>query len=135
METQGTFKNSLTQSFKNIRESKASSITEDVELSYKREIEDLCRKVRQCDRDREDILINLAPSNITSTSVVPSDFNSDEFLKRDIQIGLTKRDALIKLEITISRYEDLFGPYENMSQVQRYLPEYKSIYNTSKKEE
>ena len=135
METQGTFRNSLTQSFKNIRESKASSITEDVELSYKREIEDLCRKVRQCDRDREDILINLAPGNITSTSVVPSDFDADGFLKRDIQIGLTKRDALIKLEIIISRYEDLFGPYENMSQVQRYLPGYKSLYNTSKKEE
>lgn len=133
METKGTFMTSLTQSFKNIRESKAASITEDVELSYKREIEDLCRKIRQCDRDREDILINLAPANITSTSVVPSDFNSDEFLKRDLQIGINKRDALIRLEIAITRYEDLFGPYENISTVQKYLPDFKSNY--SKKEE
>lgn len=127
-ENKGTFLKSLTQSFKNIRESKAASINEDVELAYSREIEDLCRKIRQCDRDREDILINLAPSNITSTSVVPSDFDADEFLKRDLQIGITKRDSLIKLEIAVHRYEDLFGPYRDIAKVLEYIPEFQSKF-------
>lgn len=127
-ERKGTFMKSLTQSFKNIRESKAASITEDVELAYSREIEDLCRKVRQCDRDREDILINLAPGNITSTSVVPSDFDADEFLKRDIQIGINKRDALIKLSIAVHRYEDLFGPYRDITKVKEHIPEFQSKF-------
>ena len=59
MDSKGTFKSALTQSFKGIKETKAAAITEDVELSYRRKIEDLCRSARQCDRDREDILINL----------------------------------------------------------------------------
>lgn len=128
MDNKGTFKTSLTQSFKGIRESKAAAISEDVELAYRRKIEDLCRNIRQCDRDREDIMINLAPSNITSTAVVPSDFNADQFLERDIQIGLNKRDAVIKLEITMRRYEELFGEYDNISTVKKFIPEYKSIF-------
>lgn len=127
METKGTFKSALTQSFKGIKETKAAAITEDVELSYRRKIEDLCRAVRQCDRDREDIMINLAPANITSTNVVPSDFKADDFLNSDLKIGLNKRDALIKLEIAVKRYEELFGEYDNMTAVQKYLPDYKSI--------
>ena len=127
-ETKGTFKKSLTLSFKGIKETKASAITEDVELAYRRKIEDLCRAIRQCDRDREDIMINLAPSNITSTSVVPSDFKADDFLETDLKIGVTKRDNLIRLEIAIGRYEELFGPYDNMAAVLKYLPEYKSTY-------
>lgn len=129
MENKGTFKTSLTQSFKGIRESKASAISEDVELAYRRKIEDLCRTVRQCDRDREDIMINLAPSNITSTAVVPSDFNADQFLERDVQIGINKRDSIIRLEITLRRYEELFGEYDNMSAVLKFIPEYVSLYN------
>lgn len=53
MDNTGTFKSALTQSFKGIKETKAAAITEDVELSYRRKIEDLCRSARQCDRDRE----------------------------------------------------------------------------------
>lgn len=129
METKGTFKRALTQSFKGIKETKAAAITEDVELSYRRKIEDLCRSARQCDRDREDILINLAPSNITSLNVVPSDFEADDFLEQDMKIGLNKRDTLIKLEIAVRRYEYLFGEYDNMSAVLKYLPDYKPTVN------
>ncbi len=129
MDNKGTFKSALTQSFKGIKETKAAAITEDVELSYRRKIEDLCRSARQCDRDREDILINLAPSNITSLSVVPSDFKADDFLEQDLKIGLNKRDTLIKLEIAVQRYEYLFGEYDNMSAVLKYLPDYKSTVN------
>lgn len=53
IDNKGTFKSALTQSFKSIKETKAAAITEDVELSYRRKIEDLCRSARQCDRDRE----------------------------------------------------------------------------------
>lgn len=122
----GSFYNSLNQSFRGIKETKATAITEDVELAYRRKIEDLCRAVRSCDRDREDILINLAPSNITSTQVVPSDFKADDFLESDMKIGLNKRDALIKLEIAVTRYEELFGEYDNLAAVKKYLPDYKS---------
>lgn len=46
MDNKGTFKSALTQSFKGIKETKAAAITEDVELSYRRKIEDLCRSAR-----------------------------------------------------------------------------------------
>lgn len=120
-----TFKEDLMRSFKSLKESRAESVAEDVEIIYKRQIEDLCHQIRNYDRDRENLILDLSPSSAFSGNVVPSDFKPTEFLNKDIEIGLNKRDAIIKLEIVIERYEFLFGPISDKSAILKVLPDYK----------
>lgn len=70
----GVFKSDLMRTFRQLKESRAESVSEDVEIIYKRRIEDLCHRIRNYDRDRENILLDLSPSSLTSGAVVPSDF-------------------------------------------------------------
>lgn len=125
MEQKGVFKQDLMRNFKQLKESRAESVSEDVEIMYKRQIEDLCHQIRNYDRDRENLILDLSPSSAFSGNVVPSDFKPDEFLRKDMEIGLNKRDAIIRLEIAISRYEYLFGPVGDKSAILKVLPNYK----------
>lgn len=122
MKANGTFKTDLQRNFKQIKESRAESVSEDVEIIYKRKIEDLCHEIRNIERDRENIMLDLSPSNVTSALVVPSDFNAEKFLEKDIQLGIRKREAEIKLDIVARRYEELFGVIADSSIITRVLP-------------
>lgn len=122
MKANGTFKIDLQRNFKQIKESRAESVSEDVEIIYKRKIEDLCHEIRNIERDRENIMLDLSPSNVTSALVVPSDFNAEKFLEKDIQLGIRKREAEIKLDIVARRYEELFGVIADPSIITRVLP-------------
>lgn len=118
------FKSDLMRTFRQLKESRAESVSEDVEIIYKRRIEDLCHRIRNYDRDRENILLDLSPSSLTSGAVVPSDFDATKFMEKDVEIGLNKRDAIIQLEIVLDRYEYLFGPLADTTAVLKVLPEY-----------
>jgi hypothetical protein len=122
----GVFKTDLMRTFKQLKESRAESVSEDVEIIYKRRIEDLCHKIRNYDRDRENILLDLSPMNLTSGAVVPSDFDASAFMQKDIEIGLNKRDAIIELQIVLDRYEYLFGKLSDITAVLKVLPNWKS---------
>lgn len=122
----GVFKQDLMRTFRQLKESRAESVSEDVEIIYKREIEDLCHRIRNYDRDRENLLLDLSPISAGNGTVVPSDFNPATFMQKDVEIGLNKRDAIIKLEIVISRYEYLFGPITDKSVILKVLPNWKS---------
>lgn len=121
----GVFKADLMKTFKQLKESRAESVAEDVEIIYKRQIEDLCHQIRNCDRDRENLILDLSPSSAFSGNVVPSDFKPADFLAKDVEIGLNKRDAVIKLEIVIERYQYLFGEIQDKSAILKALPDYK----------
>lgn len=121
----GVFKSDLMRTFKQLKESRAESVSEDVEIIYKREIEDLCHQIRNYDRDRENLILDLSPSSAFSGNVVPSDFKPAEFLKKDVEIGLNKRDAIIRLGIVIERYEYLFGNIADKTAILKVLPAYK----------
>lgn len=121
----GVFKSDLMRTFKQLKESRAESVSEDVEIIYKRQIEDLCHQIRNYDRDRENLILDLSPSSAFSGSVVPSDFKPANFLSKDVEIGLNKRDAIIRLEIVIERYIYLFGPISDKSAILKVLPNYK----------
>ena len=41
----GVFKSDLMRTFKQLKESRAESVSEDVEIIYKRQIEDLCHQI------------------------------------------------------------------------------------------
>lgn len=130
----GVFKSDLLKTFKQLKESRAESVAEDVETTYKRKIEDLCHAIRRFDRDREDIMLDLAPSTGVSNAVVPSDFNADAFLDKDLKIGVDRRNAVIQLEILVERYEHLFGEYPDKSLILKAMPSWKSTVNTEQVE-
>lgn len=105
--TQGAFLVSLVRNNKRIREDRARAIGEDTQLLYKRMIEDLRVKIRRLERERENML-DLSPSNSMSL-IVASDFKADEFVAKDVELGVTIRNESIKLEIAEKRYFYLFG--------------------------
>ena len=122
MKANVTFKDDLQRNIKQIKDSCAERVAEDVEIIYKRKIEDLCHEIRNIERDRENIMLDLSPTNVTSALAVPSDFNAEEFLEKDIQLGIRKRNAEIKLDIVARRYEELFGVIADPSIITRVLP-------------
>lgn len=120
------FAENLKQSFKQIRDSRAEAITEDTELEYRRNIEDRVRRIKSYDRTAENLLLDLCPSSTMTTQVAPSDFKAAEFMERDIQIGLNKRNDIIALEIVVNRYEELFGPYDQANRIREIIPNWTS---------
>lgn len=120
------FKEYLTASFRQIREDRADGIAEDTEIEYRRDIEDRLRRIRQYDRQRDNLILDLCPSNITSTQVVPGDFDAAKFKEKDIQIGIDRRNDLIILEIVVDRYESLFGAYPEAEKIKELIPNWTS---------
>ncbi len=120
------FKDYLTASFRQIREDRADGIAEDTEIEYRRDIEDRLRRIRQYDRQRDNLILDLCPSNITSTQVVPGDFDAAKFKEKDIQIGIDRRNDLIILEIVVDRYESLFGAYPEAEKIKELIPSWTS---------
>lgn len=123
METQkkNTFKEDLMRNFKQLKESRAESVAEELEIMYRRKIEDLCHLIRNYDRDRENIILDLSPVNALSGAVVPSDFKAEDFMMKDLEIGRNKRDALINLQIMVARYTELFGDLADGGVAQKTL--------------
>ena len=103
---EGAFVGSLVRNNKKIREDRAIAIAEDAQMLYKREVEDTELKIKQLKREREGML-DLSPTNADSL-VLASDFNSGNFVKKDIELGLKIRNLEIQLEIAKERYNYLF---------------------------
>ena len=106
-EIAGAFISSLKRNNKQIREDRATAIAEDTELVYKRTIEDIDLSIKKMKRDQENML-DLSPENAQSL-ILASDFNSTEYVKKDINLGIKIREAEIELDIARKRYEYLFG--------------------------
>lgn len=106
-EQTGAFIASLKRNNAKIRSDRAQAIGEDAQLIYKRAIEDLEVAIRRMRRDQENML-DLSPENATSLKLA-SDFNSKEYVEKDLELGVKIRNAEIKLEIAKARYEYLFG--------------------------
>lgn len=106
-EVEGAFLTSLKRNNKQIRADRAAAISEDTQLIYKRQIEDLDLSIKQMKREQENML-DLSPTNAQSL-ILASDFNSKEYIEKDIDLGVKIRNAEIKLEIAQKRYNYLFG--------------------------
>jgi len=105
--TEGAFLSSLKRNNKKIRNDRAEAIGEDTELIYKRRIEDLQLQIRKMAREQENML-DLSPTSADSL-VLASDFNSDEYVAKDVELGVKIRNTEIKLDIAQKRYDYLFG--------------------------
>ncbi|KKM94052.1 hypothetical protein LCGC14_1202120 [marine sediment metagenome] len=103
----GAFIESLKRNNKKIRDDRATAIAEDTHLLFKREIEDLQVNIKRLKRDRENML-DLSPTDAMSL-VLASDFDSAEFVRKDVELGVKIRNEEIKHEIAEKRFNYLFG--------------------------
>ena len=103
----GAFVDSLKRNNKQIRDDRATAICEDAQIMYRRKVEDLEVKIKRMRRDRDNML-DLSPENALSLKLA-SDFNSEEYVEKDIQLGVNIRNAEIQLEIATKQYKYLFG--------------------------
>jgi hypothetical protein len=105
-EMKGAFVGSLVRNNKKIREDRAIAITEAAQMLYKRKVEDTELSIKQLKRERESML-DLSPTTADSL-VIASDFNAENFIAKDIEIGVKIRNLEITLEIARTRYNHLF---------------------------
>lgn len=103
----GAFVNSLKRNNKQIRDDRATAIVEDTQLVYKRKIEDLELSIKKMFREQEN-MIDLSPTTAQSL-VLASDFNSEAYIAKDLDLGVKIRNTEITLEIAKKRYAYLFG--------------------------
>lgn len=103
----GAFVASLKRNNSKIREDRASSISEDTQLMYKRQIEDLSVNIKKLKREQENML-DLSPTHADSL-VLASDFDSKTYVDKDVELGVKIRNLEIKFEIALKRYSYLFG--------------------------
>lgn len=103
----GAFINSLKRNNREIRDDRATAIAEDTQLVYKRKIEDLEISIKKMQREQE-YMLDLSP-NSTQSLILASDFNCEEYVAKDIDLGIKIRNTEITLEIARQRYEYLFG--------------------------
>ena len=106
---QGAFVDSLKRNNRKIREDRATAITEDTSLVYKRKVEDLEISVKRMRRTREN-MYDLSPENALNLKPA-SDFDVEKFVDEDIAIGIKIRETEIKLEIARKQFTYLFGGY------------------------
>lgn len=102
----GKFGSMLKRNNKQLREDRGARIISATEKYYRRTIEDMEEKIANLKMDRENLL-DINPSN-TQTIINPSDFDSNAFVQKDIEIGKTIYNMEKVLEITRERYNDLF---------------------------
>ena len=86
---------------------RATAIAEDTELVYKRKIEDLEISIKKMQREQE-YMLDLSPTS-TQSLILASNFNCEEYVAKDIDLGIKIRNTEITLEIARQRYNHLFG--------------------------
>ena len=106
-ELKGSFVSSLRRNYKQIRDDRALKIAKTAQTLFKRKVEDLANQIDDFKMDRD----NLLDLNGTSTTTIisASDFNAEEFVAKDLELGLQIRNLEIKYEIAYNRYNELFG--------------------------
>ena len=117
----GILGTTLKQTFKQIKDSRIDAMLEDTETQYRRSIEDLAMKMKQCDRDLEDAILDILPRN-AGIGIDPNKFDAVKLKDTRTEMLLTKREISIRLSILVTDYETLFGEYPDLKKVQQYLP-------------
>lgn len=102
----GAFFNTLIRNNKKIRDDRALAIYEDAELLYKRKIEDLTTELKRIQRARTSML-DLSPTTADSL-ILATDFDSADFVTRDIEMGVKIQNLEITLKIARASYNNLF---------------------------
>ena len=105
-EIKGKFFENLTRSNSKIKKDRAISITEELELTYKRKVEDLEMEIKTLKRKRESML-DLSPTDKDSLEVVKN-LDVKAFAEEDIELGYKIEILQKRLKIAQNRYKELF---------------------------
>lgn len=104
---EGAFMESLVRNNKKIRDDRAAAIGEDTRTAYKRTVEDLERNIRKMKRARENML-DLSPTDADSL-VLKKDFSEEDYVDKDIELGVKIWKEEQRLAIAQERYNYLFS--------------------------
>jgi hypothetical protein len=97
---------SLNRNAREIKRDRAVSVHEQIELIYKRKIEDMEMEMKTLQRKREGRL-DMSPSNSMSL-ILAVDFDANGFVNSDLEDTLRIRELRIKIEEAKARYDYLF---------------------------
>ena len=103
----GALHASLERSNKAIRAERGDAIAEDLEMVYKREIEDKMVYIKRLERKQANAF-DFSPTNSQSL-MMGKDFDAGQVLIEDAKIALDIHNGGIKLAIAKKRYNHLFG--------------------------
>lgn len=106
-EIKGALYQSLSRNSKEIMKDRAETISEDLEMTFKRGVEDIAAKLKRLSRERNN-MYDFSPSN-TQSLVLAKELDSREILIRDSKLSIEIRQVEIELELAQNRYEYLFG--------------------------
>lgn len=106
-ETTGFLKQSLDRTNRQIRTERGDAIAEDLEIAYKRNVENLEVEIRRAERKQQNAF-DFSPTNAQSL-VMGKDVDALDVLDADVKIALEIRNLKIKLNIARERYNFLFG--------------------------
>lgn len=105
-EATGAFQQSLIRTNKQIKESRAREISEDVETVYRRKVEDLGIKIKRM-KQTQAASLDFSPE---SAGVLKfSNVDSESFSENDLKACRDIRDLEITYELAKARYHFLFG--------------------------
>ncbi len=103
----GAFIQSLKRNNTQIKSDRATAISEDAEMAYKRMVEDFEMEMKRLLRERSNML-DLSPSN-TQSLMLANDFDARKFAEKDLEIGVKIRNLEIKIDVAKTRYNELFS--------------------------
>lgn len=104
---EGALYQSLRRNNKEIRQDRADTISEDLEMTFSRGVQDLEVKLKRLTRER-DSMYDFSPTNSQSL-VMAKEIHADEILIKDNSLSIQIRQIEIELEIARNRYTYLFG--------------------------
>jgi hypothetical protein len=106
-EVKGYLNESLSRSNKEIRAQRGDAIAEDMELEYKREVEDLEIQVTRLSRGITN-MFDFSPTNANSL-VMGKDVIAKDIKEAHLAAGLNMRNTKVKLGVAKRAYNFLFG--------------------------
>lgn len=110
--TKGKFVDTLKRNNQKIRADRADKIARSAETMYRRYIEDLKMKIVEMVNEQENML-DLSPTHADSL-MLASEFNAQKFVNTDVDLAVRIRQATIKLEEAVKRYNVLFDTADSV---------------------
>ena len=104
---EGLFKSALKRSVKDIKEARATGITDDAEMSFRRMVEDLVQSRKRLEMTRDEML-DMSPESAISL-VLAKNFDGRKFASEYLNLGVEIRLLNIQIDIGKQNYKDLFG--------------------------
>jgi len=111
----GFLMESLRRSNKEIRQQRGDAIAEDLQIIYKRKVEDLEVDVKRAVRQQENAF-DFSPTNSQSL-VMAKELESVDILTKDLTLSLEIRNLSIQLNLAKDRYNILFGKVYTLNPV------------------